>query len=408
MSKKTIALIDWNWMGHHPTYFTEFAAAMARADAEVVPFCANPEDFNNRLSEMAENHALRNRICIAEHVNGPKPSKFRPARWRGNYEAIRLFGGLGRQLRDWERQNNRKIDLVFFACIYDWEFAHFSSSERFFGFPWTGLYLHARSLRMPGMASPYRTLIPRPEKVFGGRLLRSIALLDEGVIEKMRLITRSGNVFAFPDVANESLPKEGALNWGLAHKIKDFAAGRKIVTLVGYLQQTKGVEEFVELAKHPSMRNTIFFLGGEPGLDGFDEATKSRLQNAWEQTPNLWAHLQRLPEESLNAVVASSDVVFAAYRNFPNSSNIMTKAAMFERPIVVSDGFLMAERVRHYCLGEVVPEGDVQVLAYSVAKMLEPNYINRLRSDARWADYKKDHSAASLEHAMKSLLAASV
>jgi glycosyltransferase involved in cell wall biosynthesis len=261
---------------------------------------------------------------------------------------------------------------------------------------------------MPGIASPYRTLIPRPEKVFGGRLLRSIALLDEGVIEKMRLITHSGNVFAFPDVANESLPKEGALNWGLAHKIKDFAAGRKIISLVGYLQQTKGVEEFVALAKHPSMRNTIFFLGGEPGMDGFDEAKKSRLQAAWEQAPNLWAHLQRLPEESLNAVVASSDVVFAAYRKFPNSSNIMTKSAVFEKPIVVSDGFLMAERVRHYCFGEVVPEGDIEALACAVDKMLQPGYAQQLRSGARWADYKKDHSAASLEQVMKKLIQASV
>jgi glycosyltransferase involved in cell wall biosynthesis len=115
-----------------------------------------------------------------------------------------------------------------------------------------------------------------------------------------------------------------------------------------------------------------------------------------------------LPEESLNAVVASSDVVFAAYRNFPNSSNIMTKSAVFERPIVVSDGFLMAERVRHYCLGEVVPEGDIEALACALDKMLQPGYAEQLRSGARWADYKKDHSAASLEQVMKKLIQASV
>lgn len=33
---KTVALIDWNWHGHHPTYFTHFAVAMAEVSAEVV------------------------------------------------------------------------------------------------------------------------------------------------------------------------------------------------------------------------------------------------------------------------------------------------------------------------------------------------------------------------------------
>ncbi len=38
---------------------------------------------------------------------------------------------------------------------------------------------------------------------------------------------------------------------------------------------------------------------------------------------------------------------------------MLTKAAVFKKPVVVSDGFLMAERVRVYRMGENVPEGDV-------------------------------------------------
>jgi hypothetical protein len=85
---RTIALIDWNWMGHHPTYFTHFAAAMAEAGAEVVPFCADPEDFLKRLDQMALLPAVRGRIAGPVSVAGPAPSRFRPTRWRrhGNQE----------------------------------------------------------------------------------------------------------------------------------------------------------------------------------------------------------------------------------------------------------------------------------------------------------------------------------
>ena len=37
--------------------------------------------------------------------------------------------------------------------------------------------------------------------------------------------------------------------------------------------------------------------------------------------------------------------------NFPHSSNIMTKAAAFNKPILVNDGYLMSERVKTYGIG---------------------------------------------------------
>ena len=77
-----IVLIDWNWMGHHPTYFTHFAAAMAEAGAQVVPFCADPEDFLVRLGKESLSVEARGRIAEPMRVSGPVPSRFRPTRWR--------------------------------------------------------------------------------------------------------------------------------------------------------------------------------------------------------------------------------------------------------------------------------------------------------------------------------------
>lgn len=47
---KTIALVEWNWMGHHPSYAVQLALAISSAGMDVVPFCANPADFQKRLT----------------------------------------------------------------------------------------------------------------------------------------------------------------------------------------------------------------------------------------------------------------------------------------------------------------------------------------------------------------------
>lgn len=254
---KTIAIVDWNWMGHHPTYFTEFAAALARADAEVVPFCANPEDFNNRLLEVAEDHALRSRIRMAEHINGPKLSKFRPARWRKQFEAFIFFRGLSKRLRAWERRNNRKIDLVFFACIYDWQFEKFHNVASVFRFPSSGLYVHARSFRMPGSPLPYFGILPCPEKIFGSSPMRSVCILDEGIRDAMSSVVGGKPVFVFPDITDGGLP-EGNFPDGFGGKLKALAAGRPIVSLTGHLQWTKGIDLFTQAASHPALRDIFF------------------------------------------------------------------------------------------------------------------------------------------------------
>lgn len=399
----TIALIDWNWTGHHPTYFTYFAAAMAEAGAYVVPLCADPDNFLKRLGNAPLPAVVCERIAAPVRIAGPAASRFRPTRWRGHYGAWRFFGSLGKQLRRWERQHGRKIDLVFFACIYDRQFEHFRFAERWFGYPWSGLYLHARSFRMPGSPVPYLGGLPCPEKIFSSPILRAVAVLDEKAVEPLAKITGGKPVSVFPDITVEELPPGGLEN-GLAHKIKAFAAGRPVVSLTGHLQWTKGLDVFTAAAGHPDMANVCFFLGGEVNRGQMSPVEREKMEKAWEELPNVLCHLQHLPEQTMNAVYAVSDVVVAAYREFPNSSNALTKAAVFERPIVVSDGYLMAERVRDFGLGEVIPEGDAGALVAALRRMLQPKYGDELRVRARWKDYRESHSVQGLNKVFRDLM----
>ncbi len=390
-------------MGHHPTYFTQFAASLAEAGAEVVPFAADPSDFDKRIASLALEENAAARIARVEKVEAAKSSNFRPARWRGIYVARKFFGGLGKQLRAWEQLHERRIDLVLFACVYDRQFENFRSAERLFGFSWAGLYLHARSFRMPGSPIPYTGGLPCPEKIFSSPLLRAVAVLDEGAVEPLSKITGGKPVLVFPDITVQDLPPGGA-EGGLARKIKAFAAGRPVVSLTGHLQWTKGLDVFTEAASHPDMQNVCFFLGGEINWSEIAAAEKGRLQKAWEELPNLFCHFQHLPEQTMNAIYAVSDIVVAAYRAFPNSSNALTKAAVFERPIVVSDGYLMAERVKRYELGEVIPEGNFETLVGALRRMLQPDYREEMRRRARWQEYREAHSVQRLSEVFRELV----
>ncbi len=401
---RRVALVDWNWSGHHPTYFVNYAAALAELGHEVVPFGPRPEEADQLLATLPLKAEVAQRIAPAMRVHSPPPSGLRPARWRGYHDALRVFGGLGAQLRRWERQSGRKIDLVHFCCMYDRQFARFRWAERAFGFPCTGMYMEGRYFHLPGVPIPYGNGMPCPDKFLTSPLMKGVAVLDPAVVEPMRRLTGGKPVVVFPDVTHEAaVPREDPA-WGLARKVEAFAAGRPVVALLGHLQWTKGLEDFTALAGHDAMKDVVFVLAGEVNWSELEGAKQSALRLAWERTPNIFTHLQPLPETTMNALMASSDVVFAAYRQFPNNSNILTKASVCERPLLVSDAYLMGNRVKEYELGEVLPEGDVEAMVSALRRMLGPGYRAQLKERARWADYRALHAAARLPQCFHDLI----
>jgi hypothetical protein len=258
---------------------------------------------------------------------------------------------------------------------------------------------------MPGAPIPYVGGLPCPEKIFTLPSLHSAAVLDEGAVKPMQALAPGRRVVAFPDFADVRLPPPDDPAWGLARKIRDFGRGRPVVSLVGHLQRTKGLMEFTRMAQDESLRGLFFFLGGEVNWMDVSADTREMLLRAWEQSPNVFAHLQHLDDErALNAVISASDVIFAAYTNFPNSSNILTKAAFFERPVVVSDGYLMAERTRAYRLGEVVAEGDLGAIRASLLRLSGVDPASAKPPPGRWQEYRAAHSYERLAEAFAELL----
>lgn len=399
-----IALIDWNWTGHHPTYFTNLAASFAKAEVNVFPFCPKPAEFNEQIKKCRLKKGQFIKIKTPVKIDAPSYRRIFPPLVRQELSAIWHYTKLRFLIKSVANKKQIKFNLIFFACVYDREFEHFKKVRCIFDIPWGGLYLHARSFRMPNSPIPYTGGMPVPEKIFDSKQLRFVAVLDEKAVSPLKVITKEKPVVVFPDITNTNLARDKCS--GLAGKVKRFASGKPILSLTGHLQWTKGIDMFTAAAERPEMEDYCFFLGGEVNWSEISEKDKAFLQRKWEKLPNVFCHLQKLPEQTMNAIYCVSDIIIATYRQFPNSSNALTKAAYFEKPIIVSDGFLMAERVREYKLGEVIQEGNVDALVKTIKRMLVPSYAKNIRLRARWRDYRQEHSLQRLNKTIKEIVGA--
>ena len=392
---KTIGLVDWNWTGHHSTYFKNLTAGFIEAGCRVAAFC--PSGAVNEVLKYATNDR-NTTVDICRYVH---PRQRIPRLLRSRDHAWRLFGTLEKNFQNWETINKSKIDLVFFSTIYDFEFENICHSKSRFSRPWSGIYLHARAFRMPGTLIPYANRLPCPEKIFTHPSLSSVCLIDEGAIHPMQKLTKGKPVFEFPDITGTDieLPLEGDT---LAGKLKRFSNGRKIVVCLGHLQKTKGLIELCHLARDPRASNICIFFGGEVNWSELSPDEVRFIQATWEHCPNVLTHLARLDDSTINALIKVSDVVFAAYTNFPNSSNIMTKAALLNRPLIVSDGHLMAERVRKYKLGFTVPEGSIEdILQNTLQLCMDGGDVN-----AGYNTYYEKHSTEALQSILTKVISA--
>lgn len=400
-SGKTVALVEWNWMGHHPTYFRKLLIGFHSCGARVLAMC--PESAIPEMKDWLESQPNGNELTAAVDFipvrlfgeRGGRVPKFIRKREQG----WRTFGQISSRIKQWENHTGHKVSLVFFSTIYDSNFENFRYASRLFRHPWSGIYLHARAFRLPGSPLPYQTRLPCPDKIFTLPSMSSVCVIDEGAVAPMTELSGGQPVFEFPDVTECAVeaPLEGTT---LSGKLKHFANGRKIVVCMGHLQKTKGLLELCRAARDPQLQHVCFFFGGEVIWTGMTRQEVQIVLTTWEQSPNVLTHLARLSDATMNAIMVTADVVFAAYTNFPNSSNIMTKAARFERPIIVSDGFLMAERVRLYRTGKIVPEGDVPAIVAAIRDLT----AETPKPNPGFHDFYQRHSDETLLNVLSQVL----
>ena len=406
-----VAVVDWNWAGHHPMQFSHFVLALEELGAKVLAICPEPEEARKNIDELRERRGLgkpSSGRTVYRGIVMPAARLRKLLRWQlGAIDVtIRQFRTIEGIAKKWQAESGKRVDLIFYACIYDWDFQWFRYAQPFLSLPWSGLYIHALSFRLPGQVNPKTGRLPQPEKIFRGSLCKGLAIFDETIAPQVSTATGKP-VVVFPDLTDERLPAHAdGQGLGLANRLKRFADGRPIVGLFGYLQPSKGLLPLLLASQHPSLSNVCFAFGGEIHWPLFTVEERRTICEVLSNSSNTWNHLMRIPgEEQLNSVLAACDILYAAYLDFPHSSGIVAKAAAFEKPLIVSEGYLMAERVNLFRMGEVVPQGNADAVGNAISKLTQDPSAWVAENQPRWSDYIREHSFERLKAAFCELLA---
>jgi Glycosyltransferase len=389
-----IAVLEWNQGGHHDTHLGLYVEALLRLGCSVAVLCANPEGLE------ASMRAEPGRLAIGRIPRVTFRSKRK--RWSNWWRARRHGREVRTALNALETRLGRRCGEVFLTCIYDSQVQNALAVVKGLGLPWSGMYLQAHWFHdptRPPLGAHRDFPIPRLLATPG---LRGLLMLDESMADRVRAHTGRPVVVA-PDFTDVT----AGAGHPLGRRYRAFAGRRPLVGSLGHLQPSKGCVTLAEISLRADAEDLAFLFAGNVIWQVFDPGQRACFLRAMTEAPHAIFHCERVPDErAYNSLVEACDVLFAAYVDFPHSSNTLTKAAVFEKPIIVSDGHLMAARVREYRLGEVVPAGDAEAALRAIRTITTNPAAWRERMRPRWEEYRELHSVARLDPALRELLSA--
>lgn len=342
-----VTVVDCSVSGHRETYYKQFAQTLLSMGCETSLIAPNASELPDAISfEPIASLPLR-------PLPVGKPIKKRLVVLIN--AAILLFNlyVLRKQLKRF------KPNLVFFACLDDMlpTLTPVWLLNKLVPYQWSGLLVQSA-------LGSYKTAFPDIRRALRSPYCVAVGVLNEYSVES--LLPFQKQILLFPDFADLSAP---CVNYELLHLIRARGAGKKIVSLLGSIHPRKGIDLFLKSSTLLDQDTYLFLMAGNPSLS----AQQIEELRAFESShPNCIFALEKIPSEAcFNALVLVSDVVFAAYSCFSGSSNMLTKAAAFGKPIVVSRGFCMGKRVEKYRLGAVVDQHDDVACAVAISRLCQ-------------------------------------
>ena len=227
---------------------------------------------------------------------------------------------------------------------------------------------------------------------------RGTCFLDEAVRAAYRQ-KMPERVFEYlPDIADTSLPEQVS---PLATQILKRAANRKIVFMGGSIGKQKNLARWFELIALANPNDWFFVQIGRLNHNNLLPEDQLALASIVEYPPeNLWIQPEYLADErQFNEIISISCVIFAVYRDFARSSNMLSKAAYFEKPILVAAGQLMGKRVEHYKIGLAVAQDSASSMYQG---LLALDGIENIKDN--FGLYRQDFNEAAMQAKLQTIL----
>ena len=364
-----IAIIDCAVSGHRETYYKQFARTLLESGNEVVLIAPDGEGLPREVRFSAIPHlALK---ALPQHQ--PIRKKLTVLRNAG----VQLYNLylLRKKIKQF------KPDRVFFACLDDMlpTLTPMWLLNLLLPVRWSGLLVQS-------MLPPYKSYLPDVRRSLRSKNCTGMGVLNEYSVDE--LLPFQSNVTVFPDFADLSAPNS---DYDLLKRIREKATGRKIVALLGSIHPRKGVDLFLRSCEGLPQNEYFFLIAGKPSLS---PAQLQKITDFEKAHPNTLFSLERIPDEAcFNALVAESDLIFAVYTNFTGSSNLLTKAAAFCKPVVVGSGVCMRRRVEKHQTGISIPSGDESACVAAIEKLCKGEAI----AASCFSEYAEGHRTDRLK-----------
>lgn len=211
-------------------------------------------------------------------------------------------------------------------------------------------------------------------------------LLDEKLTARYRRESPQYIFEYLPDVTDTALPIESG---HLARELRLLAGTRKIVFMGGSIGKQKNLSRWYELVALADAQQWFFVQIGRINKNNLTLEDEAALRLVLARPPeNLYIQPSFLADERIfNEVISISDVIFAVYRDFGRSSNMLSKAAYFEKPILVAKQCLMGDRVDQYRIGYAVPQDDTIAMYQALCSLSKIEHLK-----AHFQTYRSDFS----------------
>lgn len=394
---KTIYLVDPYWTGHHLTYIKLFAKSLLSSGHRVVTLCPKSDE----VSAWGVNHLPAVQVDRLHTVEFEAP-KNGFMRRSSMVRSFILWRHTEKTIAQAVHDNTHHPDLVFFCWIDSYLSRYLNGAlvDRLFPYLWSGLYFHPRHLRV--MRPKGRFVRSERDLIFSARNCLAVAVLDEGIQDSLQHRCQKP-VISFPDIADVSLPE---MEYEVQTQIREQAHGRAVIGLLGSLEQRKGLLDLLEIAQQSHDRDWFFVFAGDLCELEFTPDDRQTIHAIAEYSAsNCLFFSEYIPDEQkFNAIFNTCDVIFAAYRNFPHSSNMLTKAAFFKKPLLVSGGYCMAERVNQFSLGLVVEVGDIDGYIEALNRLTSGAWVENLYPKPDFGAYYHLHSPDRLQQSLDQLM----
>lgn len=348
---KDILLVDFcTWEGHHKSYYLQTLTALSEANYKIYAYCCN----NNDLQQFIDSKGIENCQVLDINLSTVEKIFFRIS--SAIDQCLDLFIPCS-------RLSFRSLFPLFLTRHLSHQCLSGKSTPVFFAhldsalprFPlWFSKCLLPERWGGVMITPSYRMKVNDQIKAYQQFRAEEIVSLSKGILvlhPKYQKYFKHRFSSLIVNHLPELCPPLEKRCFSIAEHVTACAAGRKIISILGLITYKRDVLLFLEAAVQLPADRYFISIIGRLDKNKYSPQELARIHFLIEQLSDYsFVKIDYyIPTEAeFNAVLGISDLVFLYYNNHPYSSNVLAKSMMYKKPVIVSEGYIMAETVRKY------------------------------------------------------------